>query len=140
VDDAATSLLMEQFYENLWHKGLGKLESLRQAQLAVLNHPEWIDKRREELKIQLAARGLALTSRPLPERSKTHGRSHPAHWAAFVLSGDWRQALGCSSLTRQAFLNKLHLSQSQHQHQPGSVPSAVVSPALGQRGGKSLTL
>src|SRR5262249_9319087 len=40
VDDAATALLMEEFYKNLWEKKLSKREALRQAQLAVLRSPE----------------------------------------------------------------------------------------------------
>jgi CHAT domain-containing protein len=39
VSDAATSVLMEDFYHNLWHKRLTRLEALRQAQLAVLRDP-----------------------------------------------------------------------------------------------------
>ncbi len=39
VDDAATGVLMEQFYTNLWSKKMPKLEALRQAQLTVLNDP-----------------------------------------------------------------------------------------------------
>lgn len=35
VDDEITQELLTQFFENLWHKGLGRLEALRQAQLAV---------------------------------------------------------------------------------------------------------
>src|SRR5439155_3692898 len=35
VDDAATSVLMEEFYANLWRKKLPRLEALRQAQRAV---------------------------------------------------------------------------------------------------------
>ena len=49
VDDAATTVLMEQFYTNLWDKKLPKLEALRQAQLAVLNDPGLVTKRRAEL-------------------------------------------------------------------------------------------
>src|SRR5262249_54511959 len=36
VDDAATSLLMEEFYRNLWERRLSKAQALRQAQLTVL--------------------------------------------------------------------------------------------------------
>ena len=36
VDDAATRALMVDFYDNLWHKKLPKLEALRQTQLRVL--------------------------------------------------------------------------------------------------------
>jgi pyrroline-5-carboxylate reductase len=39
VEDSATSLLMEDFYKNLWERRLPKAEALRQAQLAVLNAP-----------------------------------------------------------------------------------------------------
>jgi hypothetical protein len=35
VDDAITQELLTRYFENLWHKGLGRLEALRQAQLAV---------------------------------------------------------------------------------------------------------
>ena len=40
VEDAATRVLMEQFYTNLWVKKLPKLEALRQAQLAVLQRAQ----------------------------------------------------------------------------------------------------
>ena len=36
VDDEATCELMKRFYVNLWQRKLGKLESLRQAQLSML--------------------------------------------------------------------------------------------------------
>jgi CHAT domain-containing protein len=35
VDDEITQELLTRYFENLWHKGLGRLEALRQAQLAV---------------------------------------------------------------------------------------------------------
>jgi hypothetical protein len=35
VDDQVTQELLTKFFENLWHKGMGRLEALRQAQLAV---------------------------------------------------------------------------------------------------------
>jgi CHAT domain-containing protein/Tfp pilus assembly protein PilF len=35
VDDEITQELLTRFFENLWHKGMGRLEALRQAQLAV---------------------------------------------------------------------------------------------------------
>jgi hypothetical protein len=38
VDDDLTRQLMARFYDNLWQKGLGRLEALRQAQLWVLQH------------------------------------------------------------------------------------------------------
>ena len=93
VDDAATTVLIEQFYTNLWDKKQPKLESLRQAQLAVLNDPELATKRRAEL---ARDRGIGETAVKLPEggrikRPDTEAtRSDPALWAAFVSSGDGR--------------------------------------------------
>jgi tetratricopeptide (TPR) repeat protein/CHAT domain-containing protein len=93
VDDAATSILMEQLYTNLWVKKLPKLEALRQAQLAVLNDPGLVTKRRAELAKE---RGIGATPVKLPEGgpvgapSPRDSRSDPSLWAAFVLSGDGR--------------------------------------------------
>ena len=81
---------MEEFYSNLWQKKLPRLEALRQAQLTVLNHPERVAERKKELHDELAKRGLDLLSVKLPDGGKVHNRSHPALWAAFVLSGDGR--------------------------------------------------
>jgi CHAT domain-containing protein len=86
VDDAATGLLVKQFYTNLWTKKLPRLEALRQAQLAVLNNPGLVEQ----------ARGLGAKSEKLPEGGKVESpsgagpRSDPALWAAFVLGGDGR--------------------------------------------------
>jgi CHAT domain-containing protein len=98
VSDAATSVLMEEFYTNLWHKRMTRLEALRQAQLAVLRDPGRVAARAEQLQRELAKREpVAMlrggSKRPvsLPEggrvEEKAH-RSHPAYWAAFILSGD----------------------------------------------------
>ncbi len=93
VDDAATTVLMEQFYTNLWSKKLPKLEALRQAQLAVLKNPDLVTRRRADL---AKPRGID----DKPERLSNGGRvelagdraarSDPVLWAAFVLSGDVR--------------------------------------------------
>ena len=93
VDDAATTVLMEQFYTNLWSKKMPKLEALRQAQLTVLNDPGLVTGRRAELAKQ---RGIDEKPGKLPEggrvapASDRAPRSDPALWAAFVLSGDGR--------------------------------------------------
>jgi CHAT domain-containing protein/Tfp pilus assembly protein PilF len=92
VDDAATSVLMEQFYTNLWLKKMSKLEALRQAQLAVLNDPGLVRSRRAEL----VKRGIGEEPEKLPAGgsvpapSAAGARSDPSLWAAFVLSGDGR--------------------------------------------------
>ncbi len=90
VDDAATSVLMEEFFSNLWQKKLTRLEALRQAQLTVLNHPEQVAERKKEMRVELAKHGQDLQSFELPDGGKVQNRSHPAWWAAFVLSGDGR--------------------------------------------------
>jgi CHAT domain-containing protein len=108
VHDAATSVLMEEFYTRLWGKPeapargpLTKLEALRQAQLFVLGNPGAVRKRMEQLRAELVkagvkeavleARGFGKKALALPAGGKGKGqRSPPAWWAAFILSGDWR--------------------------------------------------
>ena len=80
VDDAATQVLMVEFYRNLWEKKLGKLEALRQAQLTMLRH---YDPRQK----QLVQRGLKPVN---PVQSGDEGPLPPYLWAAFLLSGDWQ--------------------------------------------------
>jgi CHAT domain-containing protein len=81
VDDKATQVLMTEFYQNLWGKKLSKLESLRQAQLTML---EKYDSREQEL----LDRGLKRVS-PVESSSETTVLA-PYYWAAFMLSGDWQ--------------------------------------------------
>jgi CHAT domain-containing protein len=58
VDDAATRALMARFYTNLWERKQPALEALRNAQLSILDDPEYGD------------------------------QGSPHLWAAWVLSGD----------------------------------------------------
>jgi CHAT domain-containing protein len=99
VDDAATSVLMEEFYTNLWKKKWSTLDALRQAQLTVLHHPERVEQRVQEFRAALAKRGVPeerLAQRGLAEALPVNPRadkvapprSPPTWWAAFVLSGD----------------------------------------------------
>ncbi len=88
VDDAATSVLMERFYLHLWEKKLSKLESLRQAQLDVLSHPEWVEERVKKLRGMPGLRGSGKSSEVVP--GKKERRSLIAWWGAWQLSGDWR--------------------------------------------------
>jgi CHAT domain-containing protein/Tfp pilus assembly protein PilF len=98
VNDAATSVLMEEFYTNLWTKKMSKLKALQEAQRTVLRNPARVARRAGESHELLAKRGVSeedLTSRgigkqagDLPRGAKVQKRSHPALWAAFVLSGD----------------------------------------------------
>jgi CHAT domain-containing protein/tetratricopeptide (TPR) repeat protein len=76
VHDLATRDLMERFYSNLFVKKMGKLESLRDAQL-------WM----------LRERGIGgLVTATLDESAVDQKvrRLPPYFWGAFVLSGDWR--------------------------------------------------
>jgi CHAT domain-containing protein len=98
VNDAATSVLMEEFYTNLWTKGMPKLKALQQAQRTVLHNPARVAQRARRLRellakrgvseTGLAARGIGKQAGDLPKGGKIQKRSHPALWAAFVLSGD----------------------------------------------------
>jgi CHAT domain-containing protein len=100
VNDAATSVLMEEFYTNLWVKKLSKLKALQEAQRTVLRNPGLVAKRSKELYQLLAKRGLSEQAlaergilpkpRELPDGGEGAKRSHLALWAAFVLYGDTR--------------------------------------------------
>ncbi len=97
VNDAATSVLMEEFYRNLWQRHLPRLDALRQAQLFVLEHPERIEQRAAALRhraaqlpVEDSERGLRLEPVGLGGTPGTPRRTGPSLWAGFVLSGDWR--------------------------------------------------
>jgi CHAT domain-containing protein/Tfp pilus assembly protein PilF len=85
VDDEATAALMALFYHNLWVKGQPPLEALRNAQLALLRHPE-------EIAALAKERGspfenvVKRTEQPAakPAAGKT---AAVKHWAGFILSG-----------------------------------------------------
>jgi CHAT domain-containing protein/Tfp pilus assembly protein PilF len=85
VDDAATAALMAKLYDGLWRQGKAPAEALRQAQLTVYRHPDWV--------AALADRGpTALKKIQLPaETAPETGKTAPTRlWAAFVLSGAGR--------------------------------------------------
>lgn len=103
VDDAATSLLMETFYDQLWRQERPCGQALQQAKLALLRSPQDLRQRRKALEEKLAQRGeieQLLDTRgvrlddvrelPAAEASSDSTRTHPAFWAAFTLSGQWR--------------------------------------------------
>jgi CHAT domain-containing protein/Tfp pilus assembly protein PilF len=90
LDDAATQVLMQEFYRNLWERKLPSLEALRRAQLAMLLHYDAKAGR-------LRAPGAAVPVDPAElaaarEKLRSAGRPPlpPLYWAGFVLSGDWR--------------------------------------------------
>jgi len=89
VDDQATQALMDEFYKNLWEKKLGKLESLRQAQLTMLREYD-----PKEGRIRGTIRRLKTTApKPEPQPKERETRLPPYYWAAFTLSGDYRKKL-----------------------------------------------
>jgi CHAT domain-containing protein len=96
VSDPATSVLMEEFYHQLWVKQQAPREALRQAQLTVLRDPERVRKRMAELRRLLVNQGLPetlLASRGLGKRAlalpagPARRRAPIAWWGAWVLSG-----------------------------------------------------
>ncbi len=100
VNDAATAVLMEEFYANLWGKKLSRLEALRRAQLTVMKDPARVRRRALAMEAEGRKRGVAeallrgpkgRVATDLPDGGKVEapaGRSPVAWWAAFVLSGD----------------------------------------------------
>jgi CHAT domain-containing protein len=97
VSDSATSVLMEQFYQQLWDKKQSPLQALRQAQLFVLKHPQSVRQRAAELRELLVKRGIseeALQMRglgknalALPAGSSKEKRSPVAWWAPWGALG-----------------------------------------------------
>ncbi len=89
VDDAATQILMIEFYKNLWEKKFSKLEALRQAQLTIRRE---YDPKTKQLRgpgtiKPIDADRLATAS---DARKQAGEPVAPFYWAAFVISGDWR--------------------------------------------------
>jgi CHAT domain-containing protein len=84
VDDASTAVLMRLFYEKLWREQKSPAVALREAQLALLRHPQQIE-------------SLATTRGPNldktiklidhGQRTPTARTSGPRVWAAFMVSG-----------------------------------------------------
>jgi CHAT domain-containing protein len=85
VSDGATSVLMEEFYTNLWRRKLRPPEALRLAQLAVLDHPERVVQRWRELAAK-SPRGLDENPAKLPAAAAARRCSPAARWAGFVHS------------------------------------------------------
>jgi CHAT domain-containing protein len=76
VSDAATPILMRDFYAGLMEGGLDKAEALRAAQIAMLKGDG-----------QGAGGTRAATA--LEPATAPQGFAHPYYWSAFVLMGNW---------------------------------------------------
>jgi tetratricopeptide (TPR) repeat protein len=100
VDDTATGLLMQRFYENLLGKRDGGPGALPKAQ-ALAEAKRWLRELSQEEALKLAgqmSKGVTRAARPaLPRRTKPPAPppakgerpfAHPHYWAAFVLIGD----------------------------------------------------
>jgi CHAT domain-containing protein len=84
VDDRATVALMRVFYHKLWVEQKPAAVALREAQLALLRHPEQIESLATtrganfDKTVQLVDHG---------QRTPTSQTTSPRLWAAFVISG-----------------------------------------------------
>src|SRR5262249_54663053 len=98
VDDTATALLMQRFYQNLLGKREGLTAALGKAD-ALAEAKHWLRGLSAEDAAQLAAqlgegvargKGRPAISRGEAPAAAKHARpyAHPYYWAAFVLLGD----------------------------------------------------
>jgi CHAT domain-containing protein/tetratricopeptide (TPR) repeat protein len=90
VDDRATSLLMQRFYDNLLGKGVGQSGPGSKA-LALDQAKRWL----RRLPAVEVDRELASSTRSEPRKSRVGkprqaltGFDHPYYWAGFILVGD----------------------------------------------------
>ncbi|MDR1080818.1 MAG: CHAT domain-containing protein [Deltaproteobacteria bacterium] len=88
VDDGSTPIVMREFYRLRYVEGKDKAESLRGAQLLVMNDGK------ESAAVQrgtaLVAEGRAGAAAEAAPPWEGTGKSHPFYWSPYVIIGDWR--------------------------------------------------
>jgi CHAT domain-containing protein/tetratricopeptide (TPR) repeat protein len=82
VNDASTTVLMQQFYQNL-AQGMTKSEALRQAQLSLLK-----DKPLSKTKTDRNVVHPLTPNQPTRNDRIAPGYTHPYYWAPFILIGN----------------------------------------------------
>jgi CHAT domain-containing protein len=88
VDDIGTQVLMPEFYR-LHESGLNKSESLRQAQIALLQG-KIKDAPTDLKRAELFGTETAKTELPKYVIDKNKPFAHPYYWSPFVLIGNWK--------------------------------------------------
>jgi CHAT domain-containing protein/tetratricopeptide (TPR) repeat protein len=83
VNDASTSVLMQQFYANLTTAKTTKSEALRQAQLSLLN-----TKTQPKTKADRNVVHPLTPNQPTRNDRIAPGYTHPYYWAPFILIGN----------------------------------------------------
>ena len=102
VNDQATQLLMNKFYENLLeysakadpeklknNRTTIRIDALRDAQLWMLNNPIVASTTSRGEPIEVDPKKIKKAEASVEPGNKNQ-RTHPRYWAAFMLSGDWR--------------------------------------------------
>ena len=84
VADQSTSILMRNMYRFHQEKNLSKAESLREAQLAMINGTQGA----------VDIKKIPVTTKSLPSPNfkvdPTKPYAHPFYWAPFILMGNWK--------------------------------------------------
>jgi len=90
VNDAATMVLMTEFYKNLWERKLSPAAALRRAQLVMLTaYDPNTGRLRPSVDVEKNDESLT-RARAEQLRNPKKAVLPPYYWSAFSFSGDWR--------------------------------------------------